>query len=60
MIRFKSKVVRMNEMGGKFVVEFKEKAFETGVDEPVVDSNVVEMYATQAEADKAVNIFFSQ
>ena len=50
----------MNEMGGKFVVEFKEKAFETGVDEPVVDSNIVEMYATQAEADKAVDTFFKE
>ena len=60
MIRFKSKVVRMNEMGGKFVVEFKEKAFETGVDEPVVDSNVVELYATQAEANKAVEVFFKE
>ena len=60
MIRFKSKVIRVNEMGGKFVVEFKEKAFETGVDEPVVDSNVVEMYATQAEANKAVEVFFKE
>ena len=60
MVRFKSKVIRVNEMGGKFVVEFKEKAFETGVDEPVVDSNVVEMYATQAEANKAVEVFFKE
>lgn len=59
MLKFKSKVVRVQEMGGKFVVECKEKVFESGVEEPVVDTSDAAMYDTEDKAMKAVDSFFS-
>ena len=59
MVKFKSKVVRVNEMGGKFVVEFKQKMFESGVDHPIVDDSDVEMYDTEKKANDAIEAYFS-
>ena len=59
MIKFHSKVVSVNEMGGKVVVEFKEKIFESGVESPVVDDNTVTIYDTVEKATDAMEAFFS-
>lgn len=59
MIKFKSKVVRVNEMGNKWVVEFKEKVFESGVEHPVVDDSRVVIYDTAELAMDAIDNFVS-
>ena len=59
MVKFKSKVVRVNEMGGKFVVEFKEKVFEKDVEDAIVDDSDVQMYDTAAAANDAITAYFS-
>ena len=58
MIKFKSKVVRVNEMGGKWVVEFKEKQFlsEDG-ETPSIDTATVELYKTAEDAMEAIEGF---
>ena len=59
MIKFKSKVVRVNEMGNKVVIEFKQKVFESGIDGPVIDDSEVIMYDTVEQANDAIDLFFS-
>jgi hypothetical protein len=55
--KFHSKVVRVNEMGGKVVVEFKEKLVETDKPDPVVETSEVEMYDTWEPAETAISTF---
>ena len=59
MLKFKSKVVRVNEMGGKWVVEYKEKVFESGTEGPIVDDSEVFIYDTEEQANDAITAFFS-
>lgn len=55
--KFHSKVVRVNEMGGKFVVEFKEKLVETDKTDPTIESSVVNMYDKAEAAEHAISEF---
>lgn len=58
MIKFKSKVVRVQEMGGKVVVEFKERVFNSDSgDAPAVDTQDVQMFDTPAAAEIAIKKF---
>jgi hypothetical protein len=59
MIKFKSKVVRVNEMGGKWVVEFKEKVYEAGTEGAIIDDAQVNMYDTAEACNEAVTAYFS-
>ena len=49
MIRFHSKVHRVNEMGGKFYVETKVKAFEPGNEAAVIDTCEVKIFETEKQ-----------
>lgn len=53
MYNFYSKVVRVNEMGGKFYVEIKTKAFEKGErDTAAIDDVEVKVFDTAETASK--------
>ena len=58
MTRFHSKVVRVKEMGGKVLVEFKEKRVDSSKpDEADIDSNEVKVYDGVEVAEAAVDAF---
>ena len=58
MTRFHSKVVRVKEMGGKVLVEFKEKRVDSSKpDEADIDTNEVKVYDGVEVAEAAVDAF---
>lgn len=58
--KFRSRVVRCSEMGGKVVVEFKEKYVVTDNQEPQIDSSDVEMFDKVEEAERAIEKFLAE
>ena len=51
MISFWNRTVRVKEMGGKFYVEVKNKAFETGVEDATVNTAEVSICDTMEEVE---------
>lgn len=54
MLKFYSKVLRVNEMGGKFYVEVNVKAFNKGEEAPAVNTSEVKVFNTADEASKFI------
>ncbi len=58
--RFHSKVVRVKEMGGKVLVEFKEKLVDSSnPTEAVVDTNNVKMFDKIEDAEGEIEQFMA-
>lgn len=61
MTRFHSKVVRVTEMGGKYVVNFKHKFVDNAaLDKPVIDTDDVKMFDDEVSAEEAIDKFLSE
>lgn len=54
MIKFLSRTVRVKTMGGKFVVELKEKSFTEDGEGPATDSSDLKVFDTAEDAETAV------
>jgi hypothetical protein len=59
MIKFHSKVVRVQEMGGKTIVNFKQKIVDSETPDKADDSDEVKMYDKQEQAEDAINEFMN-
>lgn len=59
--RFHSKVARVQEMGGKFVVNLKEKLVEQEApDKAAVDTDVVKLFDTFEEVENVITKFMGE
>lgn len=58
MLKYHSRQVRVNKMGGKFYVELRDKAFEFSDvydSPPVIDNETVKEFSTEEEATAYIN-----
>ena len=60
MVKFHSRVVRVNQMGGKVIVNFKEKLVEEGNNDPLKEIDEVVMFGAAEEAEKAIDTFMEE
>ena len=66
MLKFHSRTLRVQEMGGKFYVEVKNKAYafsQPGVprqEEPVVDTNIVHVLDTADDLEAFIKVQTSE
>ena len=60
MVKFHSRVVRVNQMGGKVIVNFKEKLVEEGNNDPLKEIDEVVMFGVAEEAEKAIDTFMEE
>ena len=58
MIKFYNRTIRVNEMGGKYFVEIKDKAFDFSSERdspPSIEDSNVKQFDTAEEATKYIN-----
>ena len=52
MYKFHSRVIRTSHVGGKIMVNYKEKAFIQDQEEAVIDEDTVQLFDTEEEAER--------